>query len=54
MKIELLILLIFGFLIANTYYDNKLLDGEEFRPIKVSHDGEVISTCKVKIRKDKE
>ena len=26
MKIELLILLIFGFLIANTYYDNKLLE----------------------------
>ena len=26
MKIELLILLITGFLIANTYYDNKLLD----------------------------
>ena len=26
MKIELLILLITGFLIANTYYDNKLLE----------------------------
>ncbi len=31
---------------------NKELDGEEFRPIKVSHDGEVISTCKVKIRQN--
>lgn len=34
--------------------DNRELDGEEFRPVKVSHDGEVISTCKVKIRENKE
>ena len=32
--------------------DNKELDGEEFRPVKVAHDGEVIGTCKVKIRKN--
>ena len=32
---------------------NRELDGEEFKPIKVSHDGDVISTCKVKIRDNK-
>lgn len=31
---------------------NKELDGEEFRPIKLSYDGNVISTCKIKIRKN--